>query len=312
MAEALSPLIWNEEIIGLLALGADSARNARHLADRVTTLTEFSVMSAAVLGPMLSERSQRERVRAEVQTVIDSRAFRPVFQPIVELTTGKWVGYEALTRFSDGTRPDLRFLAADKVGMMVRLETACLREQVAMARRLPPGVFLSLNVSPALAIELMPLIEVIEEADHPVVLEVTEHVEIQDYPKLMAALNCLRARVRLSVDDAGAGYAGLHHIVELRPQFVKLDISLVRNVDVDPARQAMVTGMAHFAEIVGCELIAEGIETANEMATVRLMGVKYGQGFFLAKPEEAGAEPAPRAAPLARKRTGTMRSPAPG
>jgi EAL domain-containing protein (putative c-di-GMP-specific phosphodiesterase class I) len=88
----------------------------------------------------------------------------------------------------------------------------------------------------------------------------------------------------LAVDDAGAGYAGLRHILELRPEFVKLDISLVRNIDSDPARQAMVAGMARFAESVGCALIAEGIETENELTVLRLLQVGFGQGYFLARP----------------------------
>jgi EAL domain-containing protein (putative c-di-GMP-specific phosphodiesterase class I) len=102
---------------------------------------------------------------------------------------------------------------------------------------------------------------------------------------------------QLAVDDAGAGYAGLRHILELRPKYVKLDISLIRHLDSDPARQAMVAGMAHFAEGVGCDLIAEGIETANEMSVARLLGVKYGQGYFLGKPGSArpkSATPRPK------------------
>ncbi len=286
-AEALAPLIWNDQTIGLLAMGATTPNHARRLSDRLATLTEFSVMSAAVLGPALAERGQREEMQAQVRAIIADRAFRPVYQPIVDLATGKRVGFEALARFSDGTRPDLCFLAADKVGMMVQLETAVLREQVARARRLPAGSFLSLNVSPALATAVIPLLDVLAEADRPVVLEVTEHVEIEDYPRLLAALDQVRPHAMLAVDDAGAGYAGLHHILELRPQYVKLDISLVRNVDTDPARQAMVTGMAHFAESVGCALIAEGIETANELTALRLLNVQFGQGFFLARPAEA-------------------------
>jgi EAL domain-containing protein (putative c-di-GMP-specific phosphodiesterase class I) len=241
-------------------------------------------MSAAVLGPMLAERWQRDTGRAEVREVIAARAFTPVFQPIVHLATRKIVGFEALTRFSDGTRPDLRFLAADKVGMMVELETACLNAQVDQARFLPPGTFVSLNVSPALAIRVMPVLDVVGAVDRPVVLEITEHAEIEDYSKLMAALGQVRSHAMLAVDDAGAGYAGLHHILELQPQYVKLDISLVRNVDSDPARQAMVTGMAHFAESVGCALIAEGIETENELTALRLLNIEYGQGYYLARP----------------------------
>jgi EAL domain-containing protein (putative c-di-GMP-specific phosphodiesterase class I) len=194
-----------------------------------------------------------------------------------------------LTRFSDGTRPDLRFLAADKVGMMVPLEMATLNLQVEQAKRLPKGSFVSLNVSPTLAIRLTPLLDIVAAVDRAVVLEITEHAEIDDYSCLMAALNQVRSHAMLAVDDAGAGYAGLHHILELRPQYVKLDISLVRNIDSDPARQAMVTGMARFAESVGCALIAEGIETENELTTLRLLKVEYGQGYFLAKPAPIAA-----------------------
>jgi EAL domain-containing protein (putative c-di-GMP-specific phosphodiesterase class I) len=105
----------------------------------------------------------------------------------------------------------------------------------------------------------------------------------------MAALDQVRSVAMLAVDDAGAGYAGLRHILELRPQYVKLDISLVRNIDSDPARQAMVTGMCRFAESVGCALIAEGIETENELTTLKLLKVEYGQGYYLAKPAPISA-----------------------
>jgi len=300
-AEAQAPLVWNDRTIGMLAMGATSPAHARRLEDRLATLTEFSVMSAVVLGPMLSERWEKERLQNEVEATIATHAFFPVFQPVVDLATGKAVGYEALTRFEDGRRPDLVFLAANKVGMMVKLETATLREQIRQARRLPKGAWLSLNISPALAIALIPLLDVLAEADREVVLEITEHAEIEDYPRLMAALDQVRHRARLAVDDAGAGYAGLRHILELQPQFVKLDISLVRNVDNDPARQAMVIGMAHFATYVGCDLIAEGVETANELTTLKLLGVPFGQGYLLGKPAPVDAirvVPAPVAAAI--------------
>jgi EAL domain-containing protein (putative c-di-GMP-specific phosphodiesterase class I) len=288
LAEAMAPLFWNDELVGVLALGAMTPVHARHLSDRLATLTEFSVMSATMLGPALVDRALRETTIAEVQAVIATRAFTPVFQPIVDLETRAFVGHEALTRFSDGTRPDVRFLAADKVGMMVELERACLREQIADARKLPAGAFLTLNISPALAIEPEPLLDLISRADRQVVLEVTEHVEIDDYSKLVDALARVRPIAHLAVDDAGAGYAGLRHILELRPQYVKLDISLVRNIDSDPARQAMVTGMASFAQSVGCTLIAEGIETANELTSLRLLRIPLGQGYYLAKPAPIG------------------------
>jgi EAL domain-containing protein (putative c-di-GMP-specific phosphodiesterase class I) len=208
----------------------------------------------------------------------------PVFQAIVLLQTREIVGFEALTRFSDGTRPDQRFKEADSAGMSIRLETACLAEQLEAASWLPPGTWLSLNVSPSLAAAVVPLVAALERADRDVVLEITEHVEIGDYDLLMAALDLIRGKARLAVDDAGAGYAGLRHILELRPQFVKLDLSLVRHVDTDPARQAMVAGMAHFARKAGCELIAEGIETESELTELIRLGVPLGQGYLFGRP----------------------------
>jgi EAL domain-containing protein (putative c-di-GMP-specific phosphodiesterase class I) len=283
--EALVPLIWNDQMIGLLAMGAATPEHARRLSERLATLTEFSVISAAVLGPMLNEMGQREKLQAEVEAIIATQAFHPVFQPIVDLTTRTPVGFEALVRFDAGIRPDLCFVAADKVGMMVKLETAVLRVQVEQARDLPAGCFLSLNVSPALATASTPLLDVLSEAAQPIVLEVTEHAAIDDYEKLKVALELVRPGAMVAIDDAGAGYAGLHHILELHPEYVKLDISLVRNIDTDPARQAMVKGMAFFAESVGCALIAEGIETENERTALNLLGIQFGQGYLLGRPE---------------------------
>jgi EAL domain-containing protein (putative c-di-GMP-specific phosphodiesterase class I) len=168
--------------------------------------------------------------------------------------------------------------------MSVRLETACLADQLEAATWLPPGTWVSLNVSPALASAVVPLVSALERADRDVVIEITEHVEIGDYRQLVDALDLVRTRARLAVDDAGAGYAGLRHILELRPQFVKLDISLVRHVDTDPARQAMVAGMAHFARNAGCELIAEGIESEEELTELVRLGVHLGQGYLFGKP----------------------------
>ena len=284
VGEAFAPMRWDDRIIGVVSMGTIDSDNARRLASRFPTLTEFGVVSAALLGPKLAEHWRRADIRSQLGSIIADRAFTPVFQPVVQLQTREIVGFEALTRFRDGTRPDQRFLEADSAGMGVQLETACIGEQLEAATWLPQGTWLSLNVSPALASAVIPLIAALERADRDIVLEITEHVEIADYHELMTALNLIRGKARLAVDDAGAGYAGLHHILELQPQFVKLDISLVRHIDTDPARQAMVAGMAHFASSAGCELIAEGIETEDELGQLIRLGISLGQGYLFGKP----------------------------
>jgi EAL domain-containing protein (putative c-di-GMP-specific phosphodiesterase class I) len=265
-------------------MGTSSQHNAQRLAGRLPTVTEFGVVSAALLGPMLADHWRLADIRSQLDAIISDHAFTPVFQAVVDLESREVVGFEALTRFRDGTRPDQRFIEAHDAGMSVRLETACIADQLEAATWLPPGTWVSLNVSPALASAVVPLVSALERADRDVVIEITEHVEIGDYRQLVDALDLVRTRAKLAVDDAGAGYAGLRHILELRPQFVKLDISLVRHVDTDPARQAMVAGMAHFARNAGCELIAEGIESEEELKELVRLGAHLGQGYLFGKP----------------------------
>jgi EAL domain-containing protein (putative c-di-GMP-specific phosphodiesterase class I) len=286
--EAFTPMRWNDQIVGVVAMGALSARETLRLPERRPTFAEFGVVSAALLGPALAEEGQLQGVRNRLEEVIANHAFTPVFQPVVRLEDRSVVGYEALTRFADGTRPDVRFIEAHKLGMSAKLETVCLGDQLEAASWLPEGTWVSLNVSPALATAIVPLVSALERAERDIVLEITEHVVIADYDKLVGALEMVRPRVKLAVDDAGAGYAGLRHILELRPQFVKLDLSLVRNIDTDRARQAMVAGMAHFAHDSGCELIAEGIETEAERLELVRLGVGLGQGYLFGRPGIVG------------------------
>jgi len=123
------------------------------------------------------------------------------------------------------------------------------------------------------------------------VLEITEHDQIDDYPALREGLALLGPTIRVAVDDAGAGYASLRHILELAPSFVKLDIGLIRGIDTDSARQALIAGMGYFALKRKLRLIAEGIETPAELKTLIALGVAYGQGYLLGRPQDGGAGP---------------------
>ena len=118
----------------------------------------------------------------------------------------------------------------------------------------------------------------------PLVLEVTEHVAIEDYAIFRGAVERIGAGVRYAVDDAGAGFSSFRHILELRPDFVKLDIGLVHEIDQDDVRQALAAGIVYFAQKSGCHLIAEGIETQPERDQLRALGVTLGQGYLLGRP----------------------------
>ena len=122
-------------------------------------------------------------------------------------------------------------------------------------------------------------------APQPIILELTEHARIEDYDGLRDALASYGSGVRLAIDDAGAGYASLRHILELRPAFVKLDLSIVRGIEADPVRQALVSGLVYFAAKTGSELIAEGVETDEEANILVDLGIRFGQGYLLGRPE---------------------------
>jgi EAL domain-containing protein (putative c-di-GMP-specific phosphodiesterase class I) len=179
-----------------------------------------------------------------------------------------------------------------------------LATAIEAGRQLPDGRWLNVNVSPRLLDDLGPIREILAKADRPLVVEITEHEVITDYPAFRVALSGLGA-VRIAVDDTGAGIANFAHILELRPHFIKLDIGLVRGIDTDPARQAMVVAMCHFSRSTGCRLIAEGVETRGEADIVRALGVDFGQGYWYARPQPiqaliTGPSPSPTRARSAR------------
>jgi EAL domain-containing protein (putative c-di-GMP-specific phosphodiesterase class I) len=280
-----APLRWNDTIIGDIDLGTCSAGSAVSLHDRLSTVEEFAVVASALLGPAIAERDHADAVRRTIRSILESRSFHPVFQPILELESRRVVGFEALTRFDSGQRPDRCFADAWSVGLGPELELAALAAAVDAAQGLAPGVFLDLNASPRLLAHADRLAAILETADRPLVLEITEHEVIEDYEGLRAAIRTLGRDVRVAVDDAGAGAANFGHIIDLRPDFVKLDVSLVRRVNANLGRQAMVVGMRHFSRTAGCRLIAEGVETSEEADTLTSLGVEFAQGFLFGRPE---------------------------
>ena len=291
VAAAYVPLAAHGRALGLLAAANDAPDAPARLTRRLPALEAFASLASALLAPGINERQQDDTLRAELNSIIAAGAYNVVFQPIVDLHSGTVVGFEALTRFADGTRPDRRFADADAVGLGIELETATLGAAVAAASALPANAFVSLNVSPNLVLAGGRLATLLAEASVPIVLEITEHTPVADYALLRRALEGLGPSIRFAIDDAGAGYSSFRHILELRPDFVKLDIGLVRSIEDDAARQAFVAGMVYFVLRTGCTLIAEGIETAAERDVLEALAVDLGQGFLFGRPEPIAVSP---------------------
>jgi EAL domain-containing protein (putative c-di-GMP-specific phosphodiesterase class I) len=277
---------------GAEAYGADLGVGSRIVPDPATRNRQEQIAGtgrvsqfvANILRPgIVDDRDARRRV----EVVLGGSGLSMQFQPIIDLKTGRPAGCEALARFAGPpTRtPDLWFAEAQRVGLGAELQLAAIQEALAQLAELPPKVYLAVNVGHdvAGAPELMRLLHNVDS--QRVVIELTEHLQVADYPSLIGAVRSIRATgARLAIDDTGAGYASFSNILKLAPDLIKLDRILTTGVDVDPARQALAGALVNFASATGAKVIAEGIETADELDVIRQLGIGYGQGHFLGLP----------------------------
>ena len=229
--------------------------------------------------------------RARVQAALAGNDVTAVFQPIVKLGALETSGFEALSRFAilPVRRPDHWFADAEAAGLQPQLEMHAIRRASASAHRLPRDAFLSVNVSPGTLLS-EDFSDVVGGLDgERLVVEVTEHAAVEDYEPLQRAIGRLRQQgLRLAIDDVGAGFSSLKHIVRLMPEFIKLDLFLVRDVNDDPVKRAVVAGMLAIASQIGARIIAEGVETAEELGVLTDLGIDYAQGFYLGRPASLG------------------------
>jgi PAS domain S-box-containing protein len=293
---AQAPVRHDERLIGLLAVNIRASARDVAVIEAMPALVEFADLAGALIGRDVAANSEAGLARDYILGTIANKAFQPVFQPIAELGPDDVVGYEALTRFDDGADPQAVFSQAASVGLGIELEIATLEACLEASIGLAQSTWLNLNASPDLIMSGEPFMRLIRGFDRHLVIEVTEHTAILNYPAFRAAVAALGPNVELAVDDAGVGFASLRHILELRPAFVKLDRWLVADLHNDHARQAMIVGLRHFAQATGCRLIAEGIEIEHELAVLRSLNVALGQGYLMGHPLTADQVRTPRPA----------------
>jgi len=212
-----------------------------------------------------------------------------VFQPIVDIDSRQPLGFEALARFAARPRrgPDVWFAEATAAGLGVDAEMTAVALALDELGRVPDGAYLAVNVSPDTAVSGRLEAALAAVPAERIVLEITEHDVIETYGGLQSALRGLRRRgVRIAVDDAGAGYASFRHILRLQPDLIKLDVTLTRRIDRDQPRRALAAAMISFARDTCAAIVAEGVETAAELRTLRLLGVTAAQGYHLGRPDE--------------------------
>jgi EAL domain-containing protein (putative c-di-GMP-specific phosphodiesterase class I) len=249
-------------------------------------------MLAGLVGDHLEsldadERDQAHRREQIFGVLADPLGITMVFQPLVELATEQIIAVEALARFPTlGDGPQSVFAHAWSVGLGGELEIKAVRAALSALDRLPDRWRLGVNVSPSTLVNDEFLGAVHTVPPGRLAVEVTEHDAVDDYDELRAARRRLRAvGIRLAIDDVGMGFSGLNHILESEPDTIKIDAAVVRDVDTSPAKAAMIQALVSFGDRMDILVVAEGIETANELAALRTLGITVGQGFHLARPD---------------------------
>jgi EAL domain-containing protein (putative c-di-GMP-specific phosphodiesterase class I) len=238
----------------------------------------------------LQERTalvHRREKRVRIERALRDDALSMVYQPIMSLDEHAMKGYEALTRFSMTPLrpPNVWFQEAEEVGLGVELELKAVALATRALEAVPDNVFISVNTSPQTATSVGFADALDPRRLDRLVIELTEHAVVDNYDALSEALSPLRARgMRLAVDDTGSGFSSLRHILTLRPDIIKLDLALTRHIHADPVRRALASALTSFAGEIDATLVAEGIESDEELQTLRRLGIGWGQGFYLGRP----------------------------
>ncbi|BBD08112.1 GGDEF domain-containing protein [Desulfovibrio ferrophilus] len=231
----------------------------------------------------------------EFREIVSDRLLESVFQPIVDLETGNIKSWEALTRGpkkSHFRSPAVLFDFAEEVDQVFCLERTCRESAIHRLGTLGQDQKLFLNIHPRTIVDpefspgkTLQLLEKVGLKAADVVLEITERHSVRDFDLFHRTLDHYRNQgFQVAVDDVGTGYSGLWSIAQIRPDYLKVDMSLVRGIDSDPVKRALMETLVTFSDNIGCRLIAEGIENEDELSTLMRMGVHYGQGYFLARP----------------------------
>lgn len=280
------PVRLNGEVFGTFCAFSRQPRASLDQGD-LMLVRMYADFVGRILGRIVRDQGNMLERRERIRQVLDQQLFHMVYQPIFHVGMNKLVGHEALTRFTiqPGRPPDYWFNEAGEVGLQVDLEIAVIRRALADLVHFPEATYLSFNVSPQTILHGS-VLDVFEGCPlDRLMLEVTEHASIDDYGIIAEKLSSLRQRgLRLAVDDAGAGYASFRHILKLKPDVIKLDSSLVAAIDKDGGIRALAAALIRFAEETGSKVVAEGVETEQELQVLRQLKVNKAQGYLLGRP----------------------------
>ncbi|WP_182112866.1 MULTISPECIES: EAL domain-containing protein [unclassified Actinotalea] len=248
--------------------------------------TELRTEIREAIAPVRERSAEAERLARQVDDVVDGRRFHLVYQPIYAFADGRLLAVEALTRVDvEPLRPpDVWFAAAHEAGRGTELELLAIEAALEGTRGLPLDVDVAVNASPG-TLASPRLHALLERSQRTVVVEITEHAMVEDYPLLRDAVAALRDRgAKIAVDDAGAGFASLRHVLQLAPDTIKLDMSLTQDLALSPLRRALGGALIEFAHATGARLVVEGIEDVADLGAWHALGAEAVQGYAVGRP----------------------------
>jgi EAL domain-containing protein (putative c-di-GMP-specific phosphodiesterase class I) len=271
---------------GTLVCAGPRADAVLHQRD-VSMIRVFAELAAEHIEADMHSRARVAEVVSGIQEVIDRDGVSFLYQPVYDVNRASVVGFEALARFAGAPPrgPAVWFADAARVGLDVALEAKLIAKAIESFERLPPSVYIGFNVSPNIIVNGQLEHAFAGVALGRIVLEINEHPTIRQYDEIAKVLRPLRDQgLRISVDDAGGGVESFRHILQLKPDIIKLHMSLVRGINADAARSALAAALIQFGREQRCELVAEGVETAAELSKLKAMGVVKMQGYLLGRP----------------------------
>ncbi|HEX6853373.1 MAG TPA: EAL domain-containing protein [Candidatus Polarisedimenticolaceae bacterium] len=251
-------------------------------------------LQEAFADALRDKEREGRRHAVQLHRVLDQGLVRTVYQPVVDLARRRVLGYEALTRVGVGRfeNVEMLFKAAEENDVLWALERLCRRKAIEGLPHLEPDQCLFLNVEPdaihdphLVGSDFLDRLRAAGLGPRQVVLELTEHAAVKDYAAFRRTLLHFREQgFRLAMDDVGAGYAGLHAIAEIGPDFIKADMMLVRDLHRSVIKRELIATMTRFAQNTGITMVAEGVEERDELATLMELGVRCAQGYLFARP----------------------------
>lgn len=241
-----------------------------------------------------------DKTKESLDYIIQKKQIKTVFQPIISLTSGFVLGYEALSRItceSEFESPETLFVAASEYNRLWDLELLCRTTALEAAHKFifpPYNKKLFVNVNPYIMHDntfkkgfTREYLKQYRISPNNIIFEITERHMIDDMIAFRSTINHYKSQdYNIALDDVGAGYSGLNLISEVNPHYIKLDMNLIRNINTEHVKRALVKGMVEFSKASNNKIIAEGIETYEELETVINLGVEYGQGYYIQKPNE--------------------------